>query len=106
MNKPRFDPDLFRAHCRRHGIKITPQRTALYQELMRSTDHPSADVLFRRVRKKLPHISFDTVNRTLRSFASLGLIRAAASRGNSRRYDPLLENHHHFHCTRCYRIND
>lgn len=106
MIKPKFDPDFFRARCRKLGVKITPQRMVLYRELLNASDHPSADVLFRRVRKKLPHISFDTVNRTLLSFSFMGLIRTAASMGNTRRYDALLASHHHFHCRCCNRIID
>jgi Fur family transcriptional regulator, peroxide stress response regulator len=106
MNKNNDSLDQFRCKCREHKLKITPQRMTVYQELMKACDHPSADVVLKRVRKKIPHISFDTVNRTLLSFAAMGLLKVVASRGGAKRFDPVLESHHHFQCVQCNRIID
>jgi Fur family transcriptional regulator, peroxide stress response regulator len=96
----------FRLKCREHKLKITPQRTTIYQELIKTCDHPSADMVLKRVRKKIPNISFDTVNRTLLSFSVIGLIKVVPSHGGAKRFDSILENHHHFQCMHCNRIID
>ncbi len=94
------------SRCREHGLRITPQRTTVYEHLLRSRDHPTAEQLYRRARKRLPNISLDTVNRTLLTFAEIGLIHVVEGFGSSRRYDPDLTEHHHAHCVKCGTIID
>jgi Fur family peroxide stress response transcriptional regulator len=97
---------LFREKCREHGLKVTPQRVAIYEELAKSKQHPSAEAVFRLVREKFPHISLDTVNRTLLTFSQIGLVDVVEGRGDPRRYDPDLTPHHHFYCVSCGKIKD
>lgn len=92
--------------CRRHNLKVTPQRLAIFRELTRSKDHPSAAAMFEIIRRQFPSISFDTVNRTLLTFAEMGLADIVEGSGGARRFDPEKGNHHHLHCTRCGRIID
>lgn len=66
--------DDFRNRCREHGFKVTPQRVLIYQELVNSSDHPSPEVLFKRIREKAPDISLDTVYRALATFCNMGLV--------------------------------
>ena len=98
--------DLFRNKCRKHGLKVTPQRTIVYTELLKATDHPSIDTILDRVRKFLPNISFDTVYRTLLSLSRIGVINIVEGYGGSKRFDPNIAPHHHFRCTNCHRIVD
>ena len=97
---------LLRAKCRENGLRITPQRTAIYEELSRSGKHPSAEQLNARVKARFPNISLDTVNRTLLTFARMGLAEIVEGFGNARRYDPNLKSHHHVHCIKCGAITD
>lgn len=96
----------FHLKCKKGNLKITPQRTAIYEALINDKAHPSADVVFQRIRKKIPNISFDTVNRTLLSFVDLGLLKVVEGYGRPKRFDPDTENHHHFQCTKCNKIID
>jgi len=96
----------FREKCAENDLKVTPQRTAIYEELFRSKEHPTADLIYKKVRKKLPNISFDTVNRTLITFSRIGVIRIVEGYGEAKRFDPDIENHHHFRCIRCSAIID
>ena len=98
--------DLFRATCKEHNLKLTPQRIVIYTELLKSKNHPSADTLFKRVRKTFPDISFDTVNRTLLSFSKIGLATIVEGHSRTRRYDKNVDIHHHFKCLRCNSIID
>ena len=92
--------------CHDHELKITPQRVAIYQALIQSSQHPTADMMFRLVRKDFPHISFDTVNRTLLTFADIGVVDVVEVFGGPKRFDPGIEDHHHLHCTACGKIID
>lgn len=97
---------LFIEQCRQHGLKVTPQRIAIYKLLIDSTDHPSADWVYRKITDTCPTISFDTVNRTLLTFAEIGVIEIVESYSLSRRFDSQTGNHHHRHCIRCGSITD
>ncbi len=98
--------DLFVEKCKEYNLKVTPQRTVLYKELRKSKDHPSADVIFKKLRKTYPNISLDTVNRTLLTFAQIGLINIVEGWGGPKRYDPNINGHHHFTCMKCNNIID
>ena len=65
---------LFIETCHHHQLKITPQRVAIYRGLIQSKQHPTADLMFRTVKEEFPNISFDTVNRTLLTFAGIGVV--------------------------------
>jgi len=69
-------------------------------------DHPTADIMFHKVRERIPSISYDTVNRILLKFAEIGLIDVVERPGGPRRYDVDRDLHHHFHCIQCGRIID
>ncbi len=96
----------FKQKCRDSNLRITPQRIAIFQELVNDYSHPCADDVYRKIVKKNPNISFDTVNRTLLLFANQGMIKFAESYGKTKRFDPDVESHHHLCCIRCGRIID
>jgi Fur family peroxide stress response transcriptional regulator len=96
----------FYEKCAEHGLKVTPQRVRIYEELVKSADHPSANAIYKRVRKSLPNISFDTVYRTLLSFTEFGLITLVEGYGEEKRFEPNGHPHHHFRCIKCHIIND
>ncbi len=98
--------DLFWWKSKENGLKITPQRTAIFQELLKAKDHPTADGIYKRIVKKIPNISFDTVNRTLLTFSKIGITKVVEGYGQAKRYDPDMGIHHHFRCIRCGRIID
>ncbi len=97
---------LFRDRCKQHNLNITPQRVAIYEELVKSRDHPSSEDIFEKVKDVLPDISLDTVYRTLSSFAKIGVVHVVEGYGESKRYDPDISAHHHFRCRRCNSIID
>ena len=98
--------EVFYRKSKEHGLKVTPQRTAIYQELLKAKDHPSADIIYKKIVKKIPNISFDTINRTLLTFSQIGVANIVEGYGQPKRYDPDLDIHHHFRCTRCNKIID
>jgi len=92
--------------CKECNLKITPQRTAIYKELIKAKDHPSADVIYQAIKRTFPNISFDTVNRTLLTFSEIGIIDLVEGHGDPRRFDPNMDSHHHFYCISCGEIMD
>jgi len=92
--------------CRKAGLKVTSQRLEIYRELLLSTDHPTADVLHQRLRRKLPRISLDTVYRTLATFANSGLITRVETAESLSRFEATFTRHHHLICRQCGEISD
>lgn len=98
--------EFFRSTCRANRLRITPQRTTIYEELLKSDGHPTAEQVHSRVKRRLPNVSFDTVHRTLSTFAEHGLVDVVEGFRGPRRYDPDTERHHHAHCMSCGAIMD
>ena len=98
--------DVFSAKCREFGLKLTPQRMAVYQALIESSEHPSAGCVFQAVRQVLPNISLDTVNRTLLTLNEIGAAFTVEGSGDAKRFDGHLEDHQHFKCLKCKKIVD
>lgn len=98
--------DALRAKCRQVGLKITPQRMAVYKVLIESNQHPSAEMVFHKTREVIPNISLDTVNRTLLTLAEIGTAFIVEGSGDVKRFDGVLETHQHFKCLKCRRIVD
>ena len=98
--------DRFKAICKAKGIKLTPQRLIIYEELIKTDEHPSTEMLYQKIRKKFPTISVDTVNRTLLTFHKIGVAGLVEGSGNPKRFDGNLNKHHHVECVKCKKIVD
>ncbi len=98
--------NLFHKKCQESGLKFTPQRMAVYTALIKSKDHPSAEILCKDIRKTFPSISLDTVNRTLITIHELGFSFTVEGTGESKRYDGNLSDHQHFKCFKCKKVTD
>lgn len=98
--------ELFHSKCHEHGLKVTPQRVFIYQEMVKAKDHPSIDEIYQRVKKSLSNISFDTVYRTALSFFEIGIVDIVEGHSGSRRFDANTAQHHHFRCLKCHKIID
>jgi Fur family peroxide stress response transcriptional regulator len=92
--------------CQEHHLKVTPQRIAVYKVLLDSNAHPKADAVYQSVKREHPNISFDTVNRTLQTFAEVGIVDVVEIFRGPKRFDMNVTNHHHLHCTQCGKVCD
>jgi Fe2+ or Zn2+ uptake regulation protein len=78
------------------GIPPTAQRVAVADYVLKTTEHPSADLVWQRVRERFPLISRATVYNTLNLFVENGLLRSWVLAEGRLVFDPMLERHHHF----------
>ena len=88
------------------GLKTTPQRTAIYDALLRSAAHPTAEDLFAQVAPQFPMMSLNTVYYTLGVLRSSGLIYEVNIGHTRARFDANLAPHHHLICLGCQAIVD
>jgi Fur family peroxide stress response transcriptional regulator len=97
---------MFRETCRRRGLRLTPQRTEVFRQVAGTDEHPDADVILRRVRKRVPKISRDTVYRILYRLEDEGLISRVQMSADRLRFDGNTGIHHHFVCLQCGLVRD
>jgi Fe2+ or Zn2+ uptake regulation protein len=92
---------------REQGLRVTPQRQAIFRLLEGDVSHPTVESLFDRARADMPTISLKTVYQTVHDLEALGEVRVLDLGTGSVRVDPNVEDdHHHLLCTRCGRVRD
>ena len=94
------------AKFRSLGIKLTPQRIAIFNYLNGNKSHPSADDIFNAVKKDFPTMSFATVYNTMDALKSKGAVRELTIESGKKRYDPDCSQHHHLICVNCKSVID
>ena len=88
------------------GINPSAQRVAVAQFVLHTDEHPSADEVWTRVRKRFPHVSRATVYNTLNLFVAKGLLRQVVVTEGRVVFDPNTDDHHHFIDEDSGRIHD
>lgn len=102
MRTPEELTEVFRAR----GLKITPQRQAVFQVLHTAADHPSAEGVYATVSAQMPSISLRTVYQVLNDLTSMGEIAALDLGTGATRFDPTHGDHHHLVCASCGAVRD
>ena len=92
---------------RASGLRLTPQRLAIYGALVNSKRHPSAQQLYEELEAQLPSLSPATIYNTLEVLVEQGLVHEIGDAGDGViHYDADLEPHVNLICTNCHRIDD
>lgn len=87
-------------------MKYSLQRDLILKHVEESCDHPTADMVYERVRNELPNISLGTVYRNLNLLSEMGKIKKIIMPGSSDRFDKTLKSHSHIYCTNCNKVDD
>lgn len=96
----------FEKLCRARGIRVTPQRLAVYRALSEDLAHPTAESVYSRLSKQLPGLSQATIYRTLQFLEDEKLIRRVSSPGAIGRFDANVDPHQHLLCRVCGSLED
>jgi Fur family ferric uptake transcriptional regulator len=98
--------DRFHRYLRDHRQPVTRQRDLVAQTVFDSDDHPSVDVILRRLRERGEAVGTATVYRTLELLVESGLVRAHDFGEGFKRYEsmPAQARHEHLICDRCGRV--
>ncbi len=81
--------------------RCTRQLQAMLDVLSASADHPTADQILARVRRRLPRVSLGTVYRNLEKLRDQGRVQIVRLGDGVARYDAMVEGHDHFVCEVC-----
>jgi len=95
-----------KGYFNRRGGRLTQQRLIILQELSGLSSHPTAETVYRLVRKKFPKISLGTVYRNLNYLTNEGLIKQLKTNDDKFHFDAKFTDHLHFICQRCKKIYD
>jgi Fur family transcriptional regulator, peroxide stress response regulator len=88
------------------GLRITPQRLAIFEAILKLYNHPTADDIAAFIKRDFPNVATGTVYKVLDSLVENGLIKKVKTERDVMRYDAILENHHHLYCAESDRIAD
>ena len=77
------------------GLKTTVQRAAILDYMEKTTEHPSAEMVYKEINKKYPSITLSTIYNTLETFVEKKIITKVFSLDGKARYDARMEKHHH-----------
>jgi Fur family peroxide stress response transcriptional regulator len=98
--------DDFESLCRARGIRVTPQRLAVYRVLAEDRSHPKPESVYRRVRERVPGLSQATVYRILEFLEREKLIKRVSADDGVGHFDANLASHQHLVCRVCGRMID
>jgi Fur family peroxide stress response transcriptional regulator len=88
------------------GLRVTPQRFAVYANLLARGDHPTAEQILTDLNQDAPQSSQATVYSALQALRKVGLVREVLLEEGVSRYDANVRPHHHFRCRCCGAIED
>jgi Fe2+/Zn2+ uptake regulation proteins len=88
------------------GLKVTPQRIAILEAIIKLNNHPTADNIIDYIRNNHPNIATATVYKVLDAFIANELIIKVKTEKDVMRYDAVMERHHHLYCSESDRIED
>lgn len=91
---------------REKGLKVTPQRIAVYNMLLSTTEHPDAETIYKTLEPTNPTMSLATVYKTLDFFKHLGLVQELNVGEGRSRYDATVQCHPHTVCRVCGKVDD
>lgn len=82
------------------------KRDAILSCLRQTSEHPSAEWIYMRLKPEYPDISLGTVYRNLSLFKEQGLITSLGTVKGVERFDGNTAPHVHYICTGCGRVLD
>ena len=105
VNKDMQQIEQIVASLRDEGFRITPQRIAILDYLLKTEDHPSADLIHKIIRKRYPMVSLSTVYKTLELLKEKKLVNEMDVEGEAR-FDAHTDEHINLVCMNCGKIDD
>lgn len=89
-----------------NASKHSKQRDAILEVLHSTKAHPTADIIYAEVRKKIPNISLGTVYRNLAKLSEDNTIIKVNAGTGVEHFDGTPTPHYHVVCTECGAIDD
>jgi len=86
--------------------RMTKQKQVILEELKKIYFHPSAEELYKIVKKRIDNISLSTIYRNLEVLSQSGLVKPITFSNDEGRFDGHMHEHYHIKCMVCGKIDD
>ncbi len=95
--------EIFRKHLYDNGLRYTPEREEILNEIFSSRRHFDADELYLKLRQKKCNVSRATVYRCLNLLESCDFVNKSSFGERHSHYEHNFNKEHHDHlvCTKC-----
>src|SRR5450756_3162607 len=97
---------LLSGRLRPFSLRVTQQRVAVFEYLLTTPRHPTAEEVGSAVNRAVPTASRASVYNVLHSLKESGLIEELVLDDAVASYDANLDRHHHFICRACATVED
>ncbi|MFO7172113.1 MAG: transcriptional repressor [Bacillota bacterium] len=87
-------------------LRLTAQRRAVLEVVRAARDHPTAAMIYNRVRQRHPGIAYATVYNALNYLVRMGQVRELKFGDGASRYDGRIEPHLHVICIQCGALDE
>jgi len=96
----------FKENLREDGLKFTPQRLAILEEIINNESHRECEEIYLALKKRGSNVSRATVYRTMDILVKNGFARKMELGDGRSRYESKVNSPHHDHliCTSCGNI--
>ena len=93
----------FKEALKKEGLKYTPQRTAVLEEIIKDKGHRESEEIYLALKKSGQHVSRATVYRTMDILVNNGFARKMNLGDGRARYESKVNSPHHDHlvCMDC-----
>ena len=93
----------FKEALKKEGLKYTPQRTAILEEIIKDKGHRESEEIYLALKKRGQHVSRATVYRTMDILVNKGFARKMNLGDGRSRYESKVNSPHHDHlvCLDC-----
>lgn len=100
------EKEIFKKYIKEKGLKFTPEREVILDEVFSTHDHFDVEKLYERISSKRERISRATIYRTLPLLLDCGLISEAVRCKDRIYYEHTYGHKHHSHlvCIKCGKI--
>ena len=88
------------------GLKVTPQRMAILEAIYELNNHPTAEMIREHIKDTHPGIASATIYKVLDALEEKQLVSRVKTEKDIKRYDGIVENHHHLYNTESNEIKD
>jgi len=96
----------FEGHLRKAGLKNSSGRRYIFEKIMNTHGHFTAEDLVKIFQKNKNHVSRATIYRSLKELLEAGVIRKTAFGEKHDCYEHIYDEkpHHHARCIRCHSL--
>lgn len=87
-------------------MRFSHQRESICRAVADGSAHPTANMVYERLKGELPRLSLGTVYRNLNQLSDCGRLRKIPLPDGGCRFDGTTQDHSHIICTSCGRVAD